>query len=90
MKEKYKTYKATKFEKACSKTIPYIIPFISKSKRNKIRDYFKYRFRKRELKDLCQCLLDTSKNNDIMKHNINLTDDEYSWEVIIIPYKIIR
>lgn len=40
-------YKATKTELFLSKYLPYLIPFISKRKRIKIKWYFKYRYRQR-------------------------------------------
>lgn len=74
-------YKANSFEKFASRFFPYHIPFISKRTRIKIKNYFKYRFKKRLMKDLVEQL----KTCYISKVPLEITKihwEDWEWEVI--------
>ena len=73
-------YKANRFELFASKFFPYHIPFISKRKRVKIKNFFKYRYKVRLMNDLVSQLRKAYINNI---PNIVETDwTDWEWEVI--------
>lgn len=77
-------YKATKLEIFLSKVIPYYVPFINKRKRVIIRNYFRYKYRYRLMKDM------TSLLNNKYANRLPLPTKEikwYDWEWEIIPSK---
>ena len=51
-------YKQTRLEKLFAKTLPYIMPFISKRRRVAIRNYWKYRHKRRACTALCKLLME--------------------------------
>lgn len=73
-------YKQTKLEKLLAKTLPHVIPFISKRQRVAIRSYWKYRYARRACTALCNLL----KNQEYKPFHAmpDFTDDLYEWEVI--------
>ena len=73
-------YKATKLEIFLSKYLPYWIPFISKRKRIKIRQYYKYRYKQRLCKDMIKSLSSIPSPNWNKKIEINPM--EWEWEVM--------
>ena len=73
-------YKATKLEIFLSKHLPYWIPFISKRKRIKIRQYYKYRYKQRLYKDMIKSLSSIPSPNWNKKIEINPM--EWEWKVI--------
>lgn len=73
-------YKANRFEIFASKFFPYHIPFISKRKRVKIKNFFKYRYKARLMNELVSQLRKAYINNI---PNIVETDwTDWEWEVI--------
>ena len=73
-------YKQTKLEKLLAKTLPHVIPFISKRQRAAIRSYWKHRYARRACTALCNLL----KNQEYKPFHAmpDFTDDLYEWEVI--------
>ena len=49
-------YRQTRLERVLAKTLPHIIPFISKRRRAAIRGYWKYRYSRRAGAALCKLL----------------------------------
>lgn len=72
-------YRASPFEIFASKFFPYHIPFISKRKRVKIKNYFKYRYKARLHKDIVSQLRKAYINNIPNIVETDLTD--WEWEV---------
>ena len=75
-------YKATKLEIFLSKVIPYYVPFINKRKRVIIRNYFRYKYRHRLMKDMTNLL------NNKYVNRLPLPTKEikwYDWEWEVIP-----
>ena len=76
-------FRATKLDKWCSKIIPYWIPFINKRKRVKIRNYFRYRFRRKLMKTMVEQLSKTYISSGKIKDYMpNFNEEDYTWEVI--------
>ena len=73
-------YKQTKLEKLMARTLPYIIPFISKRRRVAIRNYWKYRHGRRACTALCKLLMNQEyKPFHAMS---DFTEELYEWEII--------
>ena len=73
-------YKATKLEIFLSKHLPHWIPFISKRKRIKIRQHYKYRYKQRFCKDMVKSLSSLPSPN--WDKEIKIKPMEWEWEVI--------
>lgn len=77
-------YRATKLETFLSKFLPYHLPFINKRKRLKIRNYFRYAYQRRLMKDMTNALKEIYDESSFKP--IDWTDiwneEDYSWEVI--------
>lgn len=73
-------YKASPFEKFASRFFPYHIPFISKRKRVKIRNYFKYRYKIRLMNDLVLQLKEAYI--DKIPDTVETDWTDWEWEVI--------
>ena len=72
-------YKASPFEEFASRFFPYHIPFISKRKLVKIRNYFKHRYKRRLMNDLVSQLRGIYMNKTPDFTETDLTD--WEWEV---------
>lgn len=72
-------YKQTKLERLLAKTLPHIIPFISKRKRAAIRSYWKHRYARRACTALCKLLM----NQEYKPFKpIDFNNELYEWEII--------
>lgn len=72
-------YKQTKLEKLLAKTLPHVIPFISKRRRVAIRSYWKHRYARRACAALCKLL----KKQEYKPFTpVQFSDELYEWEVI--------
>ena len=78
-------YKASRWERLCSRIFPYYTPFISKRKRVKIRQYWRNRRKTRLNNDLC-ALLSKSCTKGLPKPTEEIKYCDWEWE-IINPYK---
>lgn len=76
-------YRATKFETFLSRFLPYHLPFISKRKRVRIRNYFRYAYKRRLMKDMTNALKEIYAENQFKPIQLGKWNEEdYSWEVI--------
>ena len=78
MLSEHVTFKANRLEILLSKTIPYIIPFITIRKRVCIRSFFRDRWRKRLCKEMASLLNGLYADKPI---KVWTTDEEYEWTV---------
>lgn len=78
-----KVYKATKLESFLSKFLPYHLPFINKRKRVRIRNYFRYAYQRRLMKDMTNTLKELYAESSFRPINwTNIWNEEdYTWEV---------
>lgn len=76
-------YRATKFEIFLSRFLPYHLPFISKRKRIRIRNYFRYAYQRRLMKDMTNALKELYTENSFRPIDwTNIWNEEdYTWEV---------
>ncbi len=79
-----KVYRASNFEKFACKFFPHLIPFISKRKRVRIRNYFKWAYRRRLMKDMVDVLGELyAKTSPLEKMEFGKIEFEnYEWEVL--------
>ena len=76
-------YRATKFETFLSRFLPYHLPFIGKRKRVRIRNYFRYAYKRRLMKDMTNALKEIYAENQFKPIQLGKWNEEdYSWEVI--------
>lgn len=77
-------YRASKWETFLSKFLPYYLPFINKRKRVRLRNYFRYAYQRRLMKDMTNALKEIYDESSF--NPIDWTDmwneEDYSWEVI--------
>ena len=76
-------YKATRLETFLSRFLPYHLPFISKRKRVKIRNYFRYAYRRRLMKDMMNAL------EEVYAEPFDLTDDSFEWKTEDYEWEVI-
>lgn len=84
-KTNYIVYKASKLETFLSRLLSYHLPFISKKKRIRLRNYFKYAYQRRLMKDLTNVLKeikDEDPTSQIQLSGWNEEDYSWAWEVI--------
>ena len=76
-------YRATKLETFLSKFLPYHLPFINKRKRVRIRNYFRYAYQRRLMKDMTNALKELYTESSF--RSIDWTniwnEEDYTWEV---------
>ena len=77
-------YKASPFEKFASRFFPHYIPFISKRKRVKIRNYFKHRYKRRLMNDLVSQLKEI--HMDKIPGTVETDWTDWEWEVECTRY----
>ena len=79
----YIVYKASKLETFLSRLLPYLLPFISKRKRIRIRNYFKYAYQRRLMKDMTNALKGIHDEDPIDYTQLSRWNEEdYTWEMI--------
>ena len=84
-KTSYIVYKASKLETFLSKFLPYHLPFISKRNRIRLRNYFKYAYKRRLMKDMTDALKEIhakDPTSQIQPSRWRWNEEDYSWEII--------
>ena len=82
-KTNYIVYKASKLETFLSKFLPYHLPFISKRNRIRLRNYFKYAYQRRLMKDMTDALKEIHAKDPIDYTQLSRWNEEdYTWEII--------
>lgn len=83
-----KVYRQTRIEHFLENTLPYHLPFLSKRERVKLRQKYKYAYKRRLMKDLVEGLNKLCKQGRIQKEEpltnkeIEWKEADYEWEVI--------
>jgi len=77
-------YRPTKLEKLFSKVIPYYMPFLTKRKRVKIRNYWRNRYKKRLMSDLTNALQAYKEQLNLPLTLPSIDETDYEWEVLPI------
>lgn len=82
-------YRQTRIERFLENTLPYYLPFLSKRERVKLRQKYKYAYKRRLMKDLVDGLDKLYKQGRIQKEEL-LTNKEIEWKEADYDWEVIR